>query len=46
VKLAGTQTVVLTPVAVNLSALNGIFTLYAAGTAAGQALTANVIRHF
>jgi hypothetical protein len=46
VKLAGTQTVVLTPVTANLSALNGIYTLFAAGTAVGQPLTANVIRHY
>lgn len=46
VKVAGTQTIALTPVAVNLSALNGIYTLYAAGTAVGAPLTANVLRHF
>lgn len=46
VKLAGTQTVALTPVTVNLTALNGIYTLFAAGTAVGAPLTANVVRHF
>lgn len=46
VKLAGTQTIALTPVSVNLSALNGIYTLFAAGTAVGAPLTANVLRNF
>ncbi len=46
VKLAGTQTIALTPVTANLSALNGIYTLFAAGTAVGAPLTANVLRHF
>jgi Domain of unknown function (DUF4397) len=46
VKLAGTQTVALQSANVNLSGLNGIYTLYAAGTAVGAPLTNNVIRHF
>jgi hypothetical protein len=46
VKAAGTQTVVLQSTGVNLSALNGIYTLFAAGTAVGAPLTNNVIRHF
>lgn len=45
VKLAGTQTVALQAANTNLSATNGVYTLFAAGTAAGAALTANVIRH-
>ncbi len=45
VKLAGTQTLALAPVAASLNALNGIYTLFAAGTAAGQPLSANAIRH-
>jgi hypothetical protein len=47
VKLAGTQTIALTPVTLTtLSTINGIFTLYAAGTTGGQPLTANVFRHY
>lgn len=46
VKLAGTQTVALTAALSSLNAANGIFTLYAAGTTQGQALTANVVRHY
>lgn len=46
VKLAGTQTVALQSTNANLSALNGIYTLFAAGTAVGAPLTNNIIRHF
>lgn len=47
VKLAGTQTVVLSTSLANiLNVRNGIYTLYAAGTTGGQALTPNVFRHF
>ena len=45
VKLTGTQTVALQTTGVNISALNGIYTLFAAGTAVGAPLTANVLRH-
>ena len=45
VKLAGTQTVALTASLTTLNVANGIFTLYAAGTTQGQALTANAVRH-
>ncbi|TAF54377.1 MAG: DUF4397 domain-containing protein [Sphingobacteriia bacterium] len=45
VKAAGTQTVVLQTTGVALNAVNGIYTLYAAGTAAGAPLTANALRH-
>lgn len=47
VKLAGTQTLALTPVTLSsLNVANGIFTLYAAGTTQGQPLTANVVRNY
>ncbi len=45
VKLAGTQTVALTASLSALNTTNGIFTLFAAGTTQGQALTANAVRH-
>lgn len=45
VKAAGTQNVVLSASLSALNVKNGIFTLYAAGTTEGQALTANVFRH-
>jgi len=46
VKLAGTQTVALTANLASLNVANGIFTLFAAGTTQGQALTANAVRHY
>ena len=46
VKLAGTQTLARTPQTVQLTAINGIYSLYATGTARGQMLTAGVFRNF
>jgi hypothetical protein len=45
VKAAGTQTLALAPATVTIGNQN-IFTFYAAGTAQGQALTANAFRHY
>jgi hypothetical protein len=45
VKLAGTQTVALSASLAAFNSTNGIFTVFAAGTTGGQALTANVFRH-
>jgi Domain of unknown function (DUF4397) len=46
VKLAGTQTLARTPQTVNLTATNGIYSLFATGTARSQPLTAGVFRNF
>lgn len=46
VKLAGTQTLARTPQTVALTANNGIYSLFATGTARGQALTAGAFRNF
>ncbi|TAE69884.1 MAG: hypothetical protein EAY68_03265 [Bacteroidetes bacterium] len=45
VEVAGTQTLALAPATVTIGNQN-IFTFYAAGTAQGQALTANAFRHY
>jgi hypothetical protein len=46
IKLAGTQTLARTAQSIGLTANNGIYSLFATGTARGQALTAGVFRNF